>query len=66
MRKVMFMRVMFPCPGPDPTSRSIVLLVQSSPGGPCDETGSVADAPGDAIVVSSECREIDRGTLDNI
>ena len=36
------------------------------PGGPCDETGSVADAPGDAIVVSSECRDIDRGTLDSI
>ena len=36
------------------------------PGGPYDETGSVVDAPGDAIVVSSECREIDRGTLDII
>ena len=35
-------------------------------GGPCDETGSVTDAPGDAIVVSSECREVDRETLDSI
>ena len=29
-------------------------------------TGSVADAPGDVLVVSSECRDIDRGTLDSI
>ena len=36
------------------------------PGGPCDETGPVADAPGDVLVVSSECRDIDRGTLDSI
>ena len=36
------------------------------PGGSCDDTGSVADAPGDVIVVSSECRDIDRGTLDSI
>ena len=27
-----------------------------------DETGSVADSPGDEIVMSSECQEIDRGT----
>ena len=27
-------------------------------------TGSVADAPGDVIVVSSECRDIDRETLE--
>ena len=37
-----------------------------SPGGPGDETGSVVDAPGDAIVMLSECRDSDRGTLDNI
>ena len=31
-----------------------------------NETGSVADAPGDMIVMSSVCREIDKGTLDKI
>ena len=35
-------------------------------GGPDDETGSVADAPRDAVVMLSECRDSDRGTLDNI
>ena len=29
-------------------------------------TGSVADAPGDVLVISSECREVDKGTLDTI
>ena len=64
MRKVTFMREMLPCPRLVPTSQSIVLLVQSAR----DETGSVADVPGDAIVGSAleNCREIDRGTLDNI
>ena len=37
-----------------------------APGGPSDETGLVADAPGDVIVMSSECQEIDRGILDNM
>ena len=36
------------------------------PGAPRDETGSVADTPGDVIAMSSECQEIDKGTLDKI
>ena len=56
---------MLPCPDhSDEPVNSVVSI--TGPGGPCDETGSVADTPRDAIVVSSECREIDRGTLDNI
>ena len=37
-----------------------------SPGGPGDETGSLADAPRDAIAMLSECWDSDQGTLDNI
>ena len=35
-----------------------------SPGGPCDVSGPVADVAGDVLVVSSECRDIYRGTLE--
>ena len=36
------------------------------PGGPGYETGSVMNAPGDVLVRSSECRGVDKGTLDTI
>ena len=42
-----------------------MLLVQSAREAP-DETGSVADAPGAAIVMASECRDSEQGTLVNI
>ena len=50
--------------GSDETVHNVVSAI--GPGGPGDETGSVADVPGDAIVMSSECWEIYEGTLDNI
>ena len=50
--------------GSDETVVSVVNII--SPGGPDRETGSVADAPGDAMVMLSECRDGDRGTLDNL
>ena len=50
--------------GSDETVNSVVSII--GPGGPGDGTGSVVDAPGDAIVMLSECRDSDRGTLDNI
>ena len=50
--------------GSDEAVHSVVSTI--SPGGPCDVTGWVADAPGDVIVVSSECRDIDKGTLDSL
>ena len=50
--------------GSNETVNSVVSTIR--PGGPGDETGSVADAPGDAIVMFSECQDIERGTLDNI
>ena len=34
------------------------------PGGPCDVSGPVAVVAGDVLVVSSECRDIYRGTLE--
>ena len=46
--------------GSDETVNSVVSTI--SLGGPSDETGSGADA----IVTLSECRDCDRGTLDNI
>ena len=55
--------VALPRTGSDGPVISVVSAV--GPGGPCDHgdaTGPVADA----TVVSSECREIDRGTLDSI
>ena len=55
--------VALPRTGSDEPVNSVVSTID--PGGPGDETGSVVDTPGDAIVVPSECRKIDRGTLDN-
>ena len=56
--------VALPRTGSDELVISVVSAIGQ--GRPCDETGSVADAPGDAIIESSESREIDRGTLDKI
>ena len=50
--------------GSDQTFNKVVSIV--GPGGPGNETGSVADASRDVIVMSSECREVDNGTLDKI
>ena len=58
----MFVRVMLPC-SHYPVN-SVVSTIGT--GAPDDETGSVADAPGDAIVMLHESRDSDRGTLDNI
>ena len=55
------MRVLLPHTGPDQTVNNVVSTV-----GPGNETRSVADAPGDVIVRSSDCREIDKGTLDKL
>ena len=41
----------------DNTVNNVVSTI--GPGSSRDETGSVVDAPGDAIVMSSECREIE-------
>ena len=48
--------------GSDEKVNSVVGTI--GPGGPGDETWSVADTPGDAIVMSSECWDIDRATLE--
>ena len=47
--------------GSDQTYNKVVSIV-----GPGNKTGSVTDASGDLIVMSSECREVDEGTLDKI
>ena len=50
--------------GSDQTFNEVFSIV--GPVGPGNETGSVADASGDVIVMSSECQEVDIGTLDKI
>ena len=52
--------------GSDQTFNKVVSIVCISLGGPGYETGSVTDASGDVVVMSSECREVDKGTLDKI
>ena len=49
------------------SGETVISVVSSiSPGGPGDVTGSVADAPRDVIVMLSECRDSDGGTLGKI
>ena len=48
----------------DQTFNKVVSIV--CPGGPGNESGSVADASRDVIVMSSECREIDKALLRDI
>ena len=50
--------------GSDETVVSVVSTISS--GGSGDETGSAADAPGDAMIMLSECRDSDRGALDKV
>ena len=56
MRKVTFMWVMLPLPRTGSYEPVISVVSAVGPGGPCDAPGPVVDAPGDATVVSSECR----------